>query len=594
MSLLEVQNLRVTYGDSVDAVVSDLGFSIERGESLGLVGESGSGKTQTALSLMGLLPANAKTSGSVCFAGQELLGADAQTLNTYRPRRIAMVFQDPMAALNPYVSIGDQLSRILLEHRICDAGEARKRTIDMLEKVGLPDAERQYRSYSYQLSGGMRQRAMIGAALLSDPELLIADEPTTALDVTVQAQILHLLQELRAQSETALLLITHDLGVIAGNCERMLVMDKGRLLEDGQTSEVFAAPLHERTASLLKAIPRIDAPVAAVPFPAAAPIVLDIDGVAVNFKVRRTSRRKKTLNAVWPFSLSLQAGETVAIVGESGSGKTSLARAVLGLIQAENGRVCYLGKPLQSRVQSRSLAARRSVQMVFQDPLASLNPAMRVDDIVAEPIRIHEPRKNKTQRSKDVQEVLQRVGLGAELHARYPHELSGGQAQRVAIARALVLRPDVLVCDEAVAALDGTVQDEILKVLQAEQRRAGLALLFITHDLAVVRQISHRVLVMYMGRICELAENENVFRRPRHPYTKMLINAVPAPDPAAALHDVGPLDEVSSVLQPAAGCPFQPRCEHAVAVCSERIAELTDCDGTMVACHRAAELDLSY
>lgn len=593
MSLLEVRNLRVTYGDAADAAVSDVGFSIDCGEALGLVGESGSGKTQTALAIMGLLPANAKASGNVCFAGQELLGADAKTLNAYRPRRIAMVFQDPMAALNPYVRIGDQLSRILLEHRICDAGEARERTLDMLRKVGLPDAARQYRSYSYQLSGGMRQRAMIGAALLSDPELLIADEPTTALDVTVQAQILHLLHELRAQSETALLLITHDLGVIAGNCERMLVMDKGRLLEDGKTREVFAAPLHERTASLLRAIPRIDAPVAAVPLAEEAPTVLDIDGIAVNFQVRQSGGRK-VLNAVWPFSLSLKPGETVAIVGESGSGKTSLARAVLGLIPAQSGRVCYLGKPLQRQVQSRSLAVRRSVQMVFQDPLASLNPAMRVDDIVAEPIRIHEPRKNKSQRSKTVQEVLQRVGLGAELHGRYPHELSGGQAQRVAIARALVLQPDVLVCDEAVAALDGTVQYEILKLLQAEQQRAGLSLLFITHDLAVVRQISHRVLVLYMGRICELAENETVFRRPRHPYTKMLINAVPVPDPAAKLRDVGPLGEVSSALQPAAGCPFQPRCEHAVAVCSEQLPDLVDCEETMVACHRAAELDLSY
>jgi oligopeptide/dipeptide ABC transporter ATP-binding protein len=365
------------------------------------------------------------------------------------------------------------------------------------------------------------------------------------------------------------------------------------LLEDGKTREVFAAPLHERTASLLKAIPRIDAPVAAVPLPDEASTVLDIDGVAVDFKVRRSGRRD-ILHAVWPFGLSLKPGETVAIVGESGSGKTSLARAVLGLIPVQSGRVCYLGKPLQRLVQSRSLAVRRSLQMVFQDPLASLNPAMRVDDIVAEPIRIHEPRKSKTQRSKDVQEVLQRVGLGVELHQRYPHELSGGQAQRVAIARALVLQPDVLVCDEAVAALDGTVQYEILTLLQAEQRRVGLSLIFITPDLAVVRQISHRVLVMYMGRICELAENENVFRRPRHPYTKMLINAVPVPDPTAKPHDVGPLDEVSSVLQQAAGCPFQPRCEHAVAICSEHVPELTDCDKTMVACHRAAEIDLSY
>jgi oligopeptide/dipeptide ABC transporter ATP-binding protein len=593
MSILDVENLSVTYGDSGDAVVKNLSFSVRRGEALGIVGESGAGKTQTAMAIMGLLPANAKTSGSVRFDGHELLGADAETLNGYRPRRIAMVFQDPMAALNPYVRIGDQLSRILLEHRICEAGEARERTLAMLRRVGLPDAERQYRSYSYQLSGGMRQRAMIGAALLSGPELLVADEPTTALDVTVQAQILNLLRELRAQSETALLLITHDLGVIAGNCERMLVMDKGQLLEEGQTRDVFASPRHERTANLLKAIPRIDAPVMAASLASETQTVLEIEDIAVDFKMRRMNGRN-TLKAVRPFSLSLAAGETVAIVGESGSGKTSLARAVLGLIPARSGRVCFLGKTLKGRVQSRTLAARRALQMVFQDPLASLNPAMRVDDIIAEPIRIHEPRKNKADRSKDVQEVLQRVGLGAELHERYPHELSGGQAQRVAIARALVLKPSVLVCDEAVAALDGTVQYEILQVLQAEQERAGLSLIFITHDLAVVRQISHRVLVMYMGRICELAENETVFQRPRHPYTKMLINAVPVPDPAVKPIEPGPLDEESSILRSPSGCPFQPRCEHAVAICSESVPELTDYEATMVACFRATELDLSY
>ena len=355
MSLLQVENLSVNYGDAPGAVVTNLDFSIQRGEALGIVGESGAGKTQTAMAIMGLLPANAKTSGSARFDGQELLGADTRTLNAYRPRRIAMVFQDPMAALNPYVRIGDQLCRILLEHRICAPGEARERTLAMLRRVGLPDAERQYRSYSYQLSGGMRQRAMIGAALLSGPELLIADEPTTALDVTVQAQILSLLRELRAQSETALLLITHDLGVIAGNCERMLVMDKGRLLEDGPTSEVFAVPVHERTAGLLKAIPRIDAPVLAVPVANEAPTVLEIENVAVNFKIRKT-RGRKTLAAVQHFNLSLTAGETVAIVGESGSGKTSLARAVLGLIPAHSGRILFLGKSLRGKVQSRTLA----------------------------------------------------------------------------------------------------------------------------------------------------------------------------------------------------------------------------------------------
>jgi len=503
MSLLEVDNLSVTYGDAADAVVTNLSFSLERGEALGIVGESGAGKTQTAMAVMGLLPANAKISGSVRFNGQELLGADARTLNEYRPRRMAMVFQDPMAALNPYVRIGDQLCRILLEHKICAAREARERTLAMLQRVGLPDAQRQYRSYSYQLSGGMRQRAMIVAALLSNPELLIADEPTTALDVTVQAQILNLLRELRAESKTALLLITHDLSVIAGNCERLLVMDQGQLLEDGSTSEVFSAPLHERTVRLLEAIPRIDAPVAVAPLPADAPTVLDIEDVAVNFKVRRASGQKH-LKAVRHFSLSLKTGETVAIVGESGSGKTSLARAVLGLIPAHSGKIVLLGKSLQGKVQSRSLAARRALQMVFQDPLASLNPAMRIQDIVAEPIRIHVPRKNKAERNKDVQAVLQRVGLGVELHARYPHELSGGQAQRVAIARALVSDPMLLVCDEPTGDLDRNTADEILELLQLLNSEYHKTILMVTHDPKAADH-ARRCLYLDKGRLVETA-----------------------------------------------------------------------------------------
>lgn len=589
MSLLKVDKLTVSYADSLEPAVNDLSFTLNRGEALGVVGESGSGKTQTAMAIMGLLPGNADIRGSVVFDETELIGAGPDLLNKFRARRVAMIFQDPMAALNPYVRIGKQLRRVLLEHGLCDKGEVTERTLDMLQKVGLPDPERQYRAYPHQLSGGMRQRVMIGAALLGEPDLLVADEPTTALDVTVQAQILHLLKELRAESHAALLLITHDLGVVAGNCQRMLVMDRGRLLEEGVTREVFASPASEKMQALLAAAPRISGEHKALQAPVNGEAVLDLKGLSVSFREQRNRGRT---NAVRPINLTLNKGETVAVVGESGSGKTSLARAVVGLIPADTGRVIFCGKSLPASLNTWNFQTRRELQMVFQDPLASLNPAMRVSDIVAEPLRVHEPRSESHAASAEA--ILEQVGLGPELLERYPHELSGGQAQRVAIARSLVLKPKVMICDEAVAALDGTVQEEILQLLRDEQQRSGLSLIFITHDLAVVRQISHRVLVMYMGRLCELGNNESLFNRPRHPYTKALLNAVPLPDPNARPVDALLAGEVSSVLRPPAGCPFHPRCQQAIAICSESVPEPVDYDGSLVACHRAAELDLGY
>ncbi|MDH3990373.1 MAG: ABC transporter ATP-binding protein [Gammaproteobacteria bacterium] len=593
MSLLEIDGLTIRYADSPAPAVSDLNVVIERGEAIGIVGESGSGKTQTAMAIMGLLPANADVSGSIRFDGTELRGATPTVLNRYRACRIAMVFQDPRTALNPYVRIGKQLRRVLLEHKMCGGAEADVRTLDMLQKVGLPDPERQFRAFPHELSGGMRQRAMIGAALIGEPDLLVADEPTTALDVTVQAQILRLISDLHAETNSALLLITHDLGVVAGNCERVVVMDKGCMVEEGSTREVFSAPVSARTEALLSSAPRIDSEVMSKPIDTDADPVLEIEDIAVSFRGRRSSWGER-LHAVKPMSLSLGECETVAVVGESGSGKTSLARAVLGLLPADAGRVSFLGRALPSHVGARRNNVRRHLQMVFQDPLASLNPAMSVREIVAEPLRIHEPGMKKEERNRGVDTMLTRVGLEAELAGRYPHELSGGQAQRVAIARSLILQPKVLICDEAVAALDGTVQHEILKLLLTEQANSGLSLIFITHDLAVVRQISHRVLVMYMGRLCEIAENEALFRRPRHPYTKAVLSSVPVIDPDASAVDVPLAGEAASALSPPTGCPFHPRCPHAIAVCNEKIPELAQCDSTLVACHRAADLDLSY
>lgn len=593
MSLLDVNDLSISYADTAKPVVNKLSFSIKRGHSLGIVGESGSGKTQTAMAVMGLLPANAIISGSIRFDGQEFLGAPPKVMNQYRACRVAMVFQDPMTALNPYVKIGNQLRRILLEHKICEPAEARDRTLTMLQRVGLPDPEHQYGVFPHQLSGGMRQRAMIGAALLGEPDLLVADEPTTALDVTVQAQILGLLRDLRSQLNTALLLITHDLGVVAGNCDHMLMMDGGRLLEEGPTKDIFAAPSNERTAKLITASPRINVPPKTTPLAGGVPPVLEVEAVSVSYK-ERSSRARNRLHAVRPLSLEVLPGETVAIVGESGSGKTSLARAVLGLIPAGSGTIRYAGKKLPALVQSRPNRIRRQLQMVFQDPVTSLDPSMRVAEIVGEPISIHEPKKKKADRESDVNEMLQHVGLATELRERFPHELSGGQAQRVAIARALIIKPGILICDEAVAALDGTIRSDILHLLQAEQADSGLSLIFITHDLSVVRQISHRVLVLYMGRVCEVATNDQLFKRPRHPYTKAMLSSIPVPDPNVRQDEVPLMGEVSSILEPPAGCPFHPRCQGAIARCSEDIPELEAAATGSVACFRAGELDLSY
>ncbi len=459
------------------------------------------------------------------------------------------------------------------------------RVIDMLDRVGLADAERQYGSYPHQLSGGMRQRVMLASALIAEPDLLVADEPTTALDVTVQAQMLELLEALR--DDTALLLITHDLGVVAGFCERMLVLERGRLVDAGATTSLFASPGHAHTRLLVDAAPRIDRA-------ASLPLVngeslLGMEAIAVSYP----AAGKQRLQAVHDVSLSLCSGETVAIVGESGSGKSSFVRALLGLVPMQAGRVVYAGTPLPGPVERRAKAHRRDLQLVFQDPASALNPQMRVQSIVAESLRVHEPGLSSPARREKIIDALRQVGLDERYLARFPHELSGGQAQRVAIARALVLQPKVLICDEAVAALDGSVREQVLQLLQRVQGDTGLAIIFISHDLAVVRSICHRVLVMYMGRMVEVADNATLFTRPRHPYTRALIDSVPVPDPVVARKKAPLRGEVPSALHPPAGCVFHPRCAHARDICATDAPETRELSGTRVACHRAHEIDLS-
>jgi oligopeptide/dipeptide ABC transporter ATP-binding protein len=427
----------------------------------------------------------------------------------------------------------------------------------------------------------MRQRVMIAAALIAEPELLVADEPTTALDVTVQAQILAMLDEIRA--DTALLLITHDLGVVAGHCERLLVLEQGRLIEAGATRDVFTSPANEHTKALIDSQPNLGGKTAP-PAPDGPP-VFDVEALDVRFR----EPGRGWLNAVNGVDLDVKKGETLAIVGESGSGKSTLVRAALGLVPPSAGRVVYAGETLAPGVTGRPRAVLKGLQMVFQDPVASLNPQRRVADIVAEPLRVHEPALNAAGRAGRVDAALERVGLDAGFRTRYPHQLSGGQAQRVAIARALIAEPDVLVCDEAVAALDATVRRQVLELFAAEQARTGLAIIFIAHDLAVVREICHRVLVMYLGRAVEVAETAALFREPAHPYTRALLDAIPRVEPG--FRPVSPSGEVPSILSPPTGCAFHPRCRYAVEDCSVTVPVLEARADRSVACLRAGQLN---
>ncbi len=573
MSLLDVTGLTVRYGD--EAVVDGVDLFIDRGESVGLVGESGSGKSQSALAILGLLSKRAAVSGSIEFDGQQLVGAGEAAMDALRARRIGIVFQDPMQALNPYLRIGAQMRQVLLAHGLADKTSAAAQCIEMLARVGLPDPERQFRAWPHELSGGMRQRVMIASALIAEPDLLIADEPTTALDVTVQAQILDLLEDIR--DDTALLLITHDLGIVASHCEHLVVLEGGRLVDQGPTTSLFAAPGSAHTRTLIDAAPRVDR--------GESPAAVDTGTL---LSVGEATVDYRDLRAVSDVSFAVGHGETVAVVGESGSGKSSLVRAILGLVPMAAGRVVYAGEPLDGPVQDRTLSHRRDLQLVFQDPASALNPQMRVQAIVEEPLVVHERGLTAADRRERVVAILERVGLDERHLRRFPHELSGGQAQRVAIARALILEPKVLVCDEAVAALDGSVRLQVLELLREVQDETGLSIVFISHDLAVVRSISHRVLVMYMGRLVEMADSNTLFRDPRHPYTRALIDSVPVPDPVAVPRRAPLRGEVASLLHPPSGCVFHPRCPVAEARCSDQSPVLRDVGGTRVACHLAA------
>ena len=593
--LLDVSDLRVSFStpDGEVSAVRGMNFELAAGESLGIVGESGSGKSQSVLSLMGLLADNGRATGRAVFDDRDLLALPRAQLARLRGADVAMVFQDPMTALNPYLSIGAQMGLVLRRHEGLGRGAARARCVEMLEAVKLSDAARRLDMYPHELSGGQRQRVMIAAALLCRPKLLIADEPTTALDVTVQAQILELISELRAQLNTSVLLITHDLGVVAGHCDRVLVMEQGERRDYGSVDQVFQDPSHAYTQKLLAAVPRIDAPGRQGALPG-GDTLLQVDGLSVQFRLPadRWLAPRRQLTAVDQVSFELGPGESLGVVGESGCGKSTLARAVLRLVKAHAGRVSLLGRELLPLKGKDLRMARRDLQVVFQDPLASLDPRMSVRDIIAEPLESFSPELGREETTRRVARLLERVGLEPAHLNRYPHEFSGGQSQRIGIARALICEPQLVICDEAVSALDVSVQAQILDLLLDLQKELGLALVFIAHDLAVVRQISHRVLVMYLGRAVELAPADRLYEQPQHPYTRALLEAVPIPEPELERGRSRRLlgGDVPSPLSPPSGCAFRTRCEFAQAKCAAERPALQDLDGTQVACHFAGEV----
>ncbi|MES0209667.1 ABC transporter ATP-binding protein [Mesorhizobium sp. M0028] len=536
--VLSVSGLSVAVrGEEGDRdVVSDLTFDLMRGETLCIAGESGSGKSMTALAIMGLLPQPAARirSGSIRLGDQDLAALSESGMRRIRGDRIAMIFQEPMTSLNPVLSIGRQLTEAIEAHASLSRSNSRLRALEALKAVRIPDAERRLEHYPHELSGGMRQRMMIAMALALNPDVLIADEPTTALDVTVQGEVLELLRDLQREHGTSVILITHDMGVVAEMADRVIIMRDGRMVEQGSATDIFTRPQADYTRELLAAVPRIGGGRPAEDRQDAAHMPAELVSVSdlhVRFDLRggffgRVDRR---VHAVEGVSFSIAPHETLSLVGESGCGKSTTAKAIAGLVPY-TGSISIGSHDLSALSRKERKAVRRNVQMIFQDPFASLDPRMRVGDLVAEPLLIH-GLGDKEQRHAQIAALFERVGLSADQMERYPHEFSGGQRQRICVARALALRPKLIIADESVSALDVSVQARVLRLLKELQREFGVAYLFISHDMAVVENISDRVAVMYLGQIVEMGTRDQIFSNPRHPYTKRLIEAVPVPDP---------------------------------------------------------------
>jgi peptide/nickel transport system ATP-binding protein len=665
-ALIEIDDLSVQFvtGHGTVRAVEGLSYAVHPGEMVAIVGESGSGKSVSALAVMRLLPARtARISGAVRFGGQDLLSLSEEDMRRIRGHQIAMIFQEPMTSLNPVLKIGLQIMEPLKIHLGMDDAAARARAVELLTLVGITEPASRLDQYPHQLSGGMRQRVMIAIGLACNPKLLIADEPTTALDVTIQAQILELMKDLSRRLGVAVVIITHNLGIVARYADRVNVMYAARLAESGTAERVFARPLHPYSRGLLSAVPRLDrgrsarlatiegappnllAPPtgcrfrprcrlatdrchvepaltaaeagheghlvachrvsevdALLPLPKAVSgtvkaeaggdgePILELKDVGKAFPIRAGFLRQPLLiRAVNEVTLSIKRGETLGLVGESGCGKSTLGRLVLRLDDPTAGHIRFEGADLASLRRDEMLAVRKRMQVIFQDPYSSLNPRMTVGEIIGEPMRVHRILP-KAEIPGRVAELLQTVGLFPYMALRYPHELSGGQRQRVGIARALSVNPRVIVCDEAVSALDVSIQGQVINLLEDLQQKLGLTYLFIAHDLAVVRHISTRVAVMYLGRIVEQAPAEELFSNPKHPYTQALLAAAPIPDPE--IERARPRSiikgELPSPLNPPAGCVFHPRCPLATQECRKAVPATRElAPGHTVACIHA-------
>lgn len=658
-SLLAVENLSVhfTVGSRILRAVDQVSFAIGRGETLALVGESGCGKSVTALSVMRLLPPAARiVGGSVRLDGTELMGLPEVAMRRVRGARVAMIFQEPMTSLNPVLTIGQQIAEPLARHRGLAGAALWARVQSLLEAVNIPDPARMMQAYPHQLSGGMKQRAMIAMALACEPQLLIADEPTTALDVTIQAQVLALLRDLQRTTGTGLLFITHDLGVVAQMADRVAVMYAGQVVESAPREAFFRAPRHPYTRKLFASLPgreRRGEPLAVIPGMVPAldrPIVgcrfaercefawarcreespawvetnghgvrchlglagpaaeqapppartlrgtqllpdgpqplLRVRDLRVHFPIRRGvfQRTVGHVRAVDGVSLDIRAGRTLALVGESGCGKTTVGKGILQLVPVTGGSVLFEGRELVGLRGGALRRLRSRFQIVFQDPFSSLDPRMTVADILEEGMAALGVGTDAAARQREVEGLLEAVGLPREARLRYPHEFSGGQRQRIAIARALAVQPQLIVCDEPTSALDVSVQAQILNLLRDLQQRLGLAYLFITHNLSVVEFLAQEVAVMYLGRIVEKGPVDRVLDAPAHPYTQALLSAVPTLEPTgrAVIRLTG---ELPSPAHPPQGCHFHPRCPQAMPVCRERYPETREVDGRQVACH---------